>query len=138
MNSHYSNLLDVRNLQEQVKKAFCYQKFFWLFTVSINCSSDLKNFDNSRPSASYCKTFSRSQEHFFLTVGQNIFGNKIPLLNRIMLLSNIAKYCRGYDKVLHGWKIKYINTVTNIPLVLQPKTVWCCPSCGNRIVLLKN
>ena len=28
----------MRNLQEQVKKAFCYQKFFWPFTVWINCS----------------------------------------------------------------------------------------------------
>ena len=32
---------------------------FWPFTLWINCSSDLK--------------------HFFLTVGQNNFGNKIPL-----------------------------------------------------------
>ena len=29
-------------LQEQVKKAFCYQKLFWPFTVWINCSGDLK------------------------------------------------------------------------------------------------
>ena len=28
LNSNYSNLLDMRNLQEQVKKAFCYQKLF--------------------------------------------------------------------------------------------------------------
>ena len=28
----------MRNLQEQVKKAFCYQKLFWPFTVWINCS----------------------------------------------------------------------------------------------------
>ena len=28
MNSNCSNLLDMRNLQEQVKKAFCYQKLF--------------------------------------------------------------------------------------------------------------
>ena len=27
LNSNCSNLLDLRNLQEQVKKAFCYQKF---------------------------------------------------------------------------------------------------------------
>ena len=37
----------------------------------------LKNFANSRPSASNFKSFSRSPEHF-LTVGQNNFGNKIP------------------------------------------------------------
>ena len=28
MNSNCSNLLDTRNLQEQVKKAFCHQKLF--------------------------------------------------------------------------------------------------------------
>ena len=70
----------MRNLQEQVKKAFCYQKLFWPYTVWINCSSDLKNFANSRPSVSNFKSFSRSLEQFFLTVGQNNFGNKIPLL----------------------------------------------------------
>ena len=70
----------MRNLQEQVKKAFCYQKLFWPFTVWINCSSDLKIFANSRPSASNFKSFSRSLEQFFLTVGQNNFGNKIPLI----------------------------------------------------------
>ena len=69
----------MRNLQEQVKKAFCYQKLFWPFTVWINCSSDLKNFANPRPSASNFKSFSQSLENLFLTVGQNNFGNKIPL-----------------------------------------------------------
>ena len=75
-----SNLSSLRNLQEQVKKAFCYQELFWPFTVWINCSSDLKNFENSRPSASNFKSFSRSLEQFFLTVGQNNFGNKIPFV----------------------------------------------------------
>ena len=68
----------MRNLQEQVKKAFCYQKLFWPFTVWINCSSDLKIFENSWPSALIFKSFSRSLEQFFLTVGQNNFDNKIP------------------------------------------------------------
>ena len=67
----------MRNLQEQVKKAFCYQNLFWPFTVWINCSSDLKNFAISRPSASNFKSFSRSLEQFFLTAGQINFGNKI-------------------------------------------------------------
>ena len=62
----------------KVRKAFCYQKLFWPFTVWINCSSDLKNFANSRPSASNFKSFSQSLEYFFLTVGQNNFWNKIP------------------------------------------------------------
>ena len=36
-------------------------------------------FENSRPSASNFKSFSRSLDQFFLTVGQNNFGNKIPM-----------------------------------------------------------
>ena len=69
----------MRNLQEQVRKAFCYQKLFWSFTDWTNCSSGLKMFANSWPSASNFKSFSRSLEHFFLTVGLNNFGNKIPI-----------------------------------------------------------
>ena len=89
----------MRNLQEQVEKAFCYQKLFWPFTVWINWSSDLKNFGNSRPSASNFKSFSRSLEQFFLTVGQNNFGNKIPFFSlfvlffccRVAFLNNLNK-----------------------------------------------
>ena len=40
--------------------------------------SDLKKFANSQPSASNFKSFSQSQKQFFLTVGQNNFGNKMP------------------------------------------------------------
>ena len=80
LNSDCSDLLDLRNLKEQVKKAFCYQKLFWPFTVWIKCSSDLKIFENSWPSALNFKSFSRSLEQFFLMVGQNNFGNKIPYL----------------------------------------------------------
>ena len=80
LEKHFSIFSDLRNLQEQVKKAFCYQKLFWPFTVWINCSNDLKIFANSRPSASNFKSFSRSLDQFFLTVGQNNFGNKILFL----------------------------------------------------------
>ena len=80
MNSNCSNLLDLRHLQEQVKKAFCYQKLFWPFTVQTNCSNDLNFFANSQPSVSNFKSFSWSIGQFFLTVlvGQNNFDNKIP------------------------------------------------------------
>ena len=44
----------------------------------MNYLSDLKKVLNSWPSASNFKSFSRSLEQFFLTVGQNNFGNKIP------------------------------------------------------------
>ena len=71
----------MRNLQEQVKKAFCYQKkLFWPFTVWINCSSDLKKFANSWPSPLNFKSFSWSIKQFFLTVGRNNFCNKILFL----------------------------------------------------------
>ena len=73
-----SNLLDNINLQEKVKKAFCYHNWFWPCIVWINCSSDLKKFANSRPSTSNFKSFSQSLEKIFLTVGQNNFGNRIP------------------------------------------------------------
>ena len=46
LNSNCSNLLDMKNLQEQVQKSFCYQKLFWPFTVWINCSSELKKISN--------------------------------------------------------------------------------------------
>ena len=48
----------------------------------MNCSSDLKSFANSWPSTSNFASFCRSLEQFFLTVGQNNFGNKIPLFSR--------------------------------------------------------
>ena len=62
-----------------------YQKLFWPFTVWINCSSDLKKFANSRPSASNFKSFSRSLKQCFLTVGQNNFWNRIPFFEVKMI-----------------------------------------------------
>ena len=88
LNFNFANLLDLRNLQEQIKNAFCYQKLFWPFTVQTNCSSDLKSLANSGPSASNFKKISWSLEQFFLKAGQNNFCNKIPnflLENKIML-----------------------------------------------------
>ena len=70
--------MDLRNLQEQVKNAF-YSKNCTNFS-QINCFTDLKMFANYRPSASNFKSFSWSLEQFFLIVGQNNFGNKIPFL----------------------------------------------------------
>ena len=86
----------MRNLQKQVKKAFCYQKLFWPFTVWINCSSDLKNFANSPPSASNFKNFIQSFEQFFLTVGRNNFGNKIPYLYRYDNLKFLCELLNSY------------------------------------------
>ena len=68
----------LRNLQEQVKNAFSYQKLFWSFTVWINCSSYLKIFANSQPSASNFKGFPWSLrpeicEKYFLSFPQKIY-----------------------------------------------------------------
>ena len=84
-----SNLLGIRNLQEPVKKAFCYPKLLWPFAVWINCSSDLKNFANSWPLVSNFNFFSQSQQQLFLTVDQNNFGNKIPIQRKIKIILKI-------------------------------------------------
>ena len=56
-------------------------------SVTKNCSSDLKNFSNSQPSASNFKSFFQSLEQFFLTVGQK---NAIVIW-QFYLLKNISK-----------------------------------------------
>ena len=102
LNCNCSNSSYLRNLQEQVKKAFCYQKLFWPCTVWINCSSDLKIFANSRPSDSNFKSFSRSVEQFFLTIGQNNFDNKIPLLWDLGKLNDIKDCPASSHSFLNG------------------------------------
>ena len=116
------DLLDLKNLQEQVKKAFCYQKLFWPFTVWINCSSDLKIFENSRSSASNSKSFSRSLEQFSLRVGQNNFGNKIPFLsifqkNNENILPGMVLYAKIMSPLLWSmaWKVKGPSTFEFAP-----------------------
>ena len=95
LNFNCSNLLVMRNLQEQVKKALFDQTLFWFFTFWINYSSNLKIFVNSGPLASNFKSFSRSLEHFFLTVGQNNFGNKIPFIRQY--LAKMYFVCAMHD-----------------------------------------
>ena len=56
-------------------------KLFRPFTFWINCSSDCNISIDSWPSASNFISFSWSPEQYFLTVGQNNFGNKIPFLS---------------------------------------------------------
>jgi hypothetical protein len=101
-----SNLLDLKNLQvEQVRKAFCYQKLFWPFTVWTNCCSDLKIFANSCPSASNFK--------FLLTVGQTNLrrcqfeiGTKHAMLQKCCFSFRIHKITFGYQKL---WQHLCIN-----------------------------
>ena len=130
MNYNFSNLLDIRNLQEQVKKAFCQQKLFWPFTGRINCTSHLKQFANSQPSASNFKSFSRSLEQFFLAVGQNNFGNKIPFFSFFIQLTSLpfletkfvplafSKYLKANvlrsERVVDTDELWYGNTVPSL------------------------
>ena len=51
-----------------------------LSRVKIGYAKHLKNFESSRPSALNFRSFSQSVKQFFLTVGQNNFGIKIPSL----------------------------------------------------------
>ena len=104
LTSNCSNSLDMGNLQEQVKKVLCYQQLFWAFTVLTSYSSDLKKFSNSQPSALNFKSFSALLEQFFLTVGQNHFGNKIPFFSinvspfKLFIKSQHYKIPRSKDK----------------------------------------
>ena len=95
LNLNCYNLLDMRNLHEQVKKAFCYQKLFWPFTVWINCSSDLKTFSNSRQ-----LKFEANFKSFFL-ITRTIFShsrseqfiiiNKIPFLAQFQIFKIVRE-----------------------------------------------
>ena len=78
-NLNCSNSLDMRNLQEQGKKAICYEKIFSPFTV-----------------------------------GQNNFGNKIPLLPKLFRRT-VRKICSSDQEKLNlnrNWKKKYWDLET--------------------------
>ena len=87
LNSNCFDLLDLRNLQQKSKKVFSFQKLLF----KKNCSSDLKLFATSRPSASNFKCFSQSLEQFFLTVCQNKFGDKIPISMNLTFFSHYPR-----------------------------------------------
>ena len=99
-----NNLLDLGNLQEQVKKAFCYHKLFWPFTVGTNCSSDPKFLANYLPSASNFRSFSRSLEQFFLTVGQNNFGHKL-----LIVICTMLEDAHGIFLYSHKTSLQYLT-----------------------------
>ena len=67
------------------------------FTKNCSDLSLFKNFANSWPSAWNLKSFSRSLEYFFLTVGQNNFGKKIPI--PICIFLNIVVRTRFLYKI---------------------------------------
>ena len=83
LNYNCSNLWDIRNLQEQVKKVFCNQKLFWPFTAWIK-GSDFKKFANSRLS------FFSITRHFFFSLFRNNFINKVPFTFSFKLFRKCA------------------------------------------------
>ena len=110
LNSNCSNLLDTRNLQKQVTKAFWYQNFFWPCTVWINCSSDLKYFANCWPSTSNFESFSTSLEQFLVTESQNNFGNKIPFIVVILdATSTKEQIDKGKVWMKRDWKYSRVQ-----------------------------
>ena len=122
LNYYCSIFWDLRNLQEQ---AFCHQKLFWPFTVRINCSSDLKKFENSRLSASNFKSLSRSLEQFFLTVHQSNFGKKYHFffsflfkcneLAQALLLKNLNCPCTCALSFIYKIVQFQVNIKQNLP-----------------------
>ena len=88
LNLNCSDILDLRNLQVQVQKAFCFKNwsdlslFEWILLV-ISKILGLQ---------------SRSLEQSFLTLGQNNFGNKIPLITQYAIYFQI-NLCRWM-----GWQ----------------------------------
>ena len=98
--------------EELLTKIYLYQKLIWPFTVWIYCSSDLKSFSR-----------------FFLTVGQNNFGNKLPLfLNNILAWQMIFESCR-IDFELTMSHPLCITSITNLLffgiLANSFKRKWC-------------
>ena len=64
LNSNWSTFLNVRNLQEPVKKAFCYQKLFW------NCLKKM-----FKCSQKFCKFSTFSLDFFSIT--RTIFSHSV-------------------------------------------------------------
>ena len=77
--------------QEQVRNVFCFKNCTDFFTIRMNCSTDLKSFANSQPTASNFKKNSQSLEQFLLTESQNNFGNKMPNIEWKLRIEQITQ-----------------------------------------------
>ena len=70
-------VLDLRNLQEQVRKAFCFKNYIcWHFTVRINCSMYWDNKQHGQARSDRCK---------ISTDGVPISSNHPSILNLVSL-----------------------------------------------------
>ena len=137
MNRNCSIFWDLRNLQEQVKKAFCHHKLFWPFTVWINCPSDLKIYANSRPSASNSKSFSWSKEYLFLTVCQNNFCIKIlyPIVPSNPLVTTHTR--NKLPAVLIAWWSRNMRDYISLYLMTLLIFVWCATFSQKKVLKQK-
>ena len=74
----------------------------------------------------FLEIFSRSLEHFFLTVGQNNFGNKIPFtdvvnwflqLKNVIWISKLGPNLQNLQKFAFTLKVsRFLNILSNIDL----------------------
>ena len=115
---------------------------FWSFSIWINCFSDLKIFANSWPSASNFQKFFSITRAIFLTLGQNNFGNKIPIIQAhlekktfvfnfsINVLNWLVKIKYSYEKVqwlifrFLEWQIHFFLIYNSILEPISPKTLY--------------
>ena len=111
LNYNFSNVLNLGNLQEQVKKVYCFKN---CTSLHFHCSNKLiqgsQNFENSRPSALNFKSFSWSLEQFFsLSIGQNNFRNKIPL-HDLKILNSVPDFIKLF-KIISCFKVKPLKII---------------------------
>ena len=97
LNSNCSNILDLRNLQEQVKKAFCFKNWsdFSLFEYIVLKIS---------------KSFSQSIEHFFLSRSeqfwkQNTISKKLYYMDAYLIQKLKQNFRDRYEYFWAGAKI---------------------------------
>ena len=134
LNFNCSILLDLRNLQEQVKKAFCYQKI----VLTFHCLNKLFLWSQIffKFLALNFKTFSRSLEQFFLTLGQNNFGNKIQFLScelsqQLQFMYRIPKMANSIEDITgSGANI----TIKSWKYTKGPISLWSQSRIGIRAV----
>ena len=118
-----SNVYDQEKISRN--KAFCFKKLYRPFTVWIFIS-DFKNFANSQPSPWNFKSSSRSQEQYFLPVGQNNFGNKYQFLWFLFWIKdffhkNLVRFCRNmiFKMAYHISSYSFLPWIVSSPWIIS-------------------
>ena len=118
LNYIFFYLLYLRNLQEQVKKAFCYQTLYWPFTVWTNCIIKnqfwpiLHSLNLSLTllvvilnTKQQHKMFSREDVHSFI--------------NTYLPIHTFVLYIKGRKWILNNEYSRYFSTQVNSTLVIS-------------------